>query len=133
VLEEIGSFECVLEWIASSCIECVWVEGLDVLNGGGWGCIYSHQSLPSRCLLPVNRAWSAPLVWTVCPAHQRLKSQRSAVTAIVHLMCYQMSDKAVADGSAVQPGRSARTLKIHFTEPVTFRFFWFFNDRTICA
>jgi hypothetical protein len=22
-LEKIGSFECVLEWIASSCIECV--------------------------------------------------------------------------------------------------------------
>jgi hypothetical protein len=25
----------------------------------------------------------------------------------------------------VHPGRSARTLKIHFTEPVTFGFFWF--------
>jgi hypothetical protein len=36
-----------------------------------------------------------------------------------------MSDKAVADGSAVHPGRSARTLKMHFTEPVTFKFFWF--------
>jgi hypothetical protein len=41
-LDEIGSFECVLEWIASSCIECVCVECLGVLNGGGWGCIYSH-------------------------------------------------------------------------------------------
>jgi hypothetical protein len=63
------------------------------------------------------------------PAHQRLKSQRSAVTAIStaieHLMCRQMSDKAVADGPVVHPGRSARTLKIHFTEPVTFGFFWF--------
>jgi hypothetical protein len=52
-------------------------------------------------------------------------------TAIVHLMCHQMSDKAVADGLAVHPGRSARTLKMHFTEPVTFGFFWFFNDRTV--
>jgi hypothetical protein len=71
------------------------------------------------------RPWSG---WSA-PAHQWLKSQRSAVTAISmaikHLMCRQMSDKAVADGPVVHPGRSARTLKIHFTEPVTFRFFWF--------
>jgi hypothetical protein len=37
----------------------------------------------------------------------------------------QMSDKAVTDGPIVHPGRSVRTLKIHFTEPVTFGFFWF--------
>jgi hypothetical protein len=63
------------------------------------------------------------------PAHQRLKSQWSAVTAIStaieHLMRRQMSDKAVTDGPVVHLGRSARTLKIHFTEPVTFGFFWF--------
>jgi hypothetical protein len=66
-------------------------------------------------------------------AHQRLKSQRSAVTAIStaikHLMRRQMSDKAVTHGPVVHPGRSARTLKIHFTEPVTFRFFWFSPTR----
>jgi hypothetical protein len=28
----------------------------------------------------------------------------------------QMSDKVVADGSVVHPGRSARTLKMHLTE-----------------
>jgi hypothetical protein len=39
-------------------------------------------------------------------------------------MHHQMSDKAVADGPAVHPGRSARTLKMHFTEPVTFEFFF---------
>jgi hypothetical protein len=66
-------------------------------------------------------------------AHQRLKSQLSIITAIVHLMCHQMSDKAVADGPAVHPGRSARTLKMHFTEPITFGFFWFYNDRTVRA
>jgi hypothetical protein len=67
------------------------------------------------------------------PAHQRLKSQRSAVTAIStaieHLMRRQMSDKAVADGPVVHPGWSTRTLKIHFTEPVTFEFFWFSATR----
>jgi hypothetical protein len=35
------------------------------------------------------------------------------------------------DGPTVHPGRSARTLKMHFTEPVTFRFFWFLNGRTV--
>ena len=63
------------------------------------------------------------------PAHQRLKSQCSTVmaisTAIEHLMRRQMSGKTVSDGPIVHPGRSARTLKLHFTEPVTFRFFWF--------
>jgi hypothetical protein len=45
----------------------------------------------------------------------------------------QMSDKAVTDGLAVHPGRSARTLKMHFIELDTFGFFWFFNDRTVRA
>jgi hypothetical protein len=45
----------------------------------------------------------------------------------------QMLDKAVADGPAVHPGRSARTLNMHFTKPVTFGFFWYFNDRTVRA
>jgi hypothetical protein len=128
------------------------VECLDQVNGGGWGCIYSLQPLPSRCSFSADRGRSAPLVWTVrpytstteittvssngpwsgrsapwsgrsAPAHQQLKSQRSAVTTIVHLMCHQMSDKEVADGPVMHLGRAARTLKIHFTEPVTFGFF----------
>ena len=70
-------------------------------------------------------------------AHQRLQSQRSAVTAIstaiVHLMRRQMSNKVVVDGLVVHLRRSARTLKMHFTEPVTFGVFWFFNDQTVRA
>jgi hypothetical protein len=61
------------------------------------------------------------------PAHQRLQSQRSAVTTIsttiLHLMCRQMSDK----GSRGRSGRAPRTVRedaiIHFSEPVTFGFF----------
>jgi hypothetical protein len=57
------------------------------------------------------------------PAHQRLKTQRSAVTAILYLMRRQMSDK----GSRGQSGRAPRTVRedaiIHFTEPITFGFF----------
>jgi hypothetical protein len=36
-----------------------------------------------------------------------------------------MLDKAVTDGLVVHPGQSARTLKMHFTEPVTFGFLAF--------
>jgi hypothetical protein len=109
-LREIVSFECVLELIASSCIECELVDCLDEVNGGGWGCIYSLQPLPRRCSNSADRGRSAP-------THQRLKSQRSVVTAIsmaiVHLMRHQMIEKAVTDGPAVHPGRSARMLKMH--------------------
>jgi hypothetical protein len=92
------------------------------VNGGGWGCIYSHQPLPSRCSNPADRGRSAPV-------HQRLKSQRSAVidisTTIMHLMCRQMSDK----GSRGRSGHASQTVRedaiIHFTEPVTFGFFGF--------
>jgi hypothetical protein len=44
-----------------------------------------------------------------------------------------MSDKVVVDGPAVHPGRFARTLKMNFTEPIIFGFFWFYNDRTVRA
>jgi hypothetical protein len=36
-----------------------------------------------------------------------------------------MLNKAVTDGPTVHPGRSTRTLKMNFTEPITFDFFWF--------
>jgi hypothetical protein len=81
--------------------------------------IASNHFLAVAPFLPTAdglRPWSG----RSAPTHQRLKSQRSAVTAIVHLMCRHMSDKAVADGPAVHLGRSARTLKMHFTEPVAF-------------
>jgi hypothetical protein len=71
----------------------------------------------------------SPRPWSgrSAPAHQRLKSQRSAVTAIstaiMHLMRRQMSDK----GSRGRSSRARRTVhedaKIHFTEPITFGFF----------
>jgi hypothetical protein len=97
------------------------------VNGGGWGCIYSHQPLPSRCsILPTA---DGPPAWTgrSALADQRLKTQRSAVTAIsttiLHLMRRQMSDKA----SRGRSGRAPRTVRedaiIHLVEPVTFGFF----------
>jgi hypothetical protein len=88
--------------------------------------IASNHFLAVAPILPTAggpRSWFGRSV----PAHQRLKSQRSAVTAISttigHLMHRQMSDKEVTDSLAVHPGRSTRTLKMHFTKPATFRFF----------
>jgi hypothetical protein len=40
-----------------------------------------------------------------------------------------MSDKAVMDDPAVHPEWFVRTLKMNFTEPVTFRFLWFSMGR----
>jgi hypothetical protein len=93
------------------------------VNGGGWGCIYSHQPLPSRCSILLSA--DGPLTWSgrSAPVDQWLKTQRSAVTAILHLMRRQMSDKA----SRGRSGRAPRTVReaaiIHFSEPVTFGFF----------
>jgi hypothetical protein len=93
------------------------------VNGGGWGCIYSHQPLPSRCSF-LSTA-DGPRLWfgRSAPADQRLKTQLSAATAILHLMRRQMSDKP----SRGRSGRAPRTIRedaiIHFAEPVTFGFF----------
>jgi hypothetical protein len=97
------------------------------LNGGGWGCIYSHQPLSSRCSNSANRDDSRPWSGRSAPAHQRLKSQRSAVTAIsmaiMHLIRCQMSDKGSRGRSSRAPRTVREDAKIHFTEPVTFGFF----------
>jgi hypothetical protein len=80
---------------------------------------------------PIQPTVDGPCPWSgrSAPAHQRLKTQRSAVTAIstaiLHLKRRQMLDK----GSHGRSGRAPRTVRedaiIHFTEPVTFRFFGF--------
>jgi hypothetical protein len=95
---------------------------LDYLNGGGWGCIYSHQPLPSCCLLSANRVRSTLLVRTVRPCTSMTKIATVNSNGCIN---GNMSNKAVTDGSAVHPGRSTRTLKMNFTEPVTFGLLWF--------
>jgi hypothetical protein len=88
-------------------------------------------------IAPILPTADGPRPWSgrFAPAHQWLKTQRSAVTAIsmaiLHLMHHQMSDK----GSRGRSGRAPRTVCedaiIHFNEPVTFGFFRFFTDRTV--
>jgi hypothetical protein len=78
---------------------------------------------------PILPTANGPRTWSgrSALAHQRLKTQWPAVTAIstaiLHLMRRQMSDK----GSRGRSGRAPRTVRedaiIHFTEPVTFGFF----------
>jgi hypothetical protein len=80
---------------------------------------------------PILPTADSPCPWSErsTPAHQRLKTQRSAVTAIstaiLHLMRRQMLDK----GSRGRSGRAPRTVRedaiIHFTELVTFGVFGF--------
>jgi hypothetical protein len=69
------------------------------------------------------RSWSG----RSAPAHQRLKTQQSAVTtistAILHLMCHQMSDKGSCERSGCAPRTVREDAIIHFTEPVTFGVF----------
>jgi hypothetical protein len=136
-LGEIWSFDCVLEWIASSCIEFEGLECLGEVNGGGWGCIYSPQPLPSRCSLSADRGRSAPLVRTVRPCTSTIEiatvGSNCYINGYIALMRRQMSDK----GSHGRSGRAPRTVRedtiIHFTEPVTFGVFRFFTDRTVRA
>jgi hypothetical protein len=114
----------VNEWSA-------WIKLMEVV---GVVFIASNHFL---AVAPFLQTADCPRPWSrrSAPAHQRLKSQRSTVTAIstaiMHLMCRQMSDKAVTDGPTMHPGWSVRTLKMHFSEPITFGFFWFFYDRTV--
>jgi hypothetical protein len=78
---------------------------------------------------PIMPTADGPRPWFGRSAHayQRLKLQRSTVTAISmaieHLIRRQMLGKEATDGPSVHLGWSTRTLKIHFTEPVTFGFF----------
>ena len=100
---------------------------MDEVNGGGWGCIYSHQPLPSRWAILLSADGPPSWCGRSAPVDQRLKTQRSAVTAIstaiLHLMRRQMSDRP----SRGRSGRAPRTVRedaiIHFAEPVTFGFF----------
>jgi hypothetical protein len=64
-LGEIGSFDCVLEWIGSSCIECERLKCLGALNSGGWGVFIApttKTAVGEGCCRWAHR--------TVCPVRQ---------------------------------------------------------------
>jgi hypothetical protein len=99
------------------------------VNGGGWGCIYSHQPLPSRWAFLLSADGPPSWCGRSAPVDQRLKMQRSAVTAIstaiLHLMRRQMTDRASRGRSSRLALTVREAAKIHFSEPVTFGFFGF--------
>jgi hypothetical protein len=80
-------------------------------------------------IAPFLSTADGPRPWSgrSAPAHQRLKSQRSAVTtismAIWHLMRRQMSDKGNHGWSDCAPRTVRDDAIIHFTKTVTFEFF----------
>jgi hypothetical protein len=109
-LGEIGSFDCVLEWIAISCIECERLECLGDVNGGGWGCIYSPQPLPSRCSFFADRGRSAPLVRTVRPCTST--AEIAMVSSNGYINGYYALNAPEAGRSALGLGRC---LLLHLT------------------
>jgi hypothetical protein len=110
---------------------------LDEINRGGWGCIYSHQSLPTRCLLSANRGRSMLLVRTVHPCTSTTEiatvssndyiNGSKCIKCVVRCQIKQsrMVWTCTLDGSTVHLGRSARMLKMILPNPVIFGFLWF--------
>jgi hypothetical protein len=110
-LGEIGSFDCVLEWIASSCIECERLECLVEVNGGGWGCIYSSQPLPSRRSFSVDRGRSAPLVRTVRPCTSTAEIATVSSNGYINVYYALNVSSDVRYGSRGWSGRAPQTVR----------------------
>jgi hypothetical protein len=116
------------------------VEGWNAwgrMNGGGWGCIYSHQPLPSRWAILLSADGPPSWCGRSAPVDQRLKMQRSAVTAIstaiLHLMRRQMSDRASRGRSGRAPRTVREALYNSFLRTRHLRVFRFLTDRTVRA
>jgi hypothetical protein len=58
------------------------VKCLDVMNGGGWGCIIATNHFLAVASFLLTADGPCLLSEQSAPAHQQLKSQRSAVTDI---------------------------------------------------
>jgi hypothetical protein len=136
-LGEIGSFDCLFEWIASSCIECEGLECLGVVNGGGWGCIYSPQLLPSRCSLSADRGRSAPLVRTVRPCTSTAEIAMVSSNSYINNYFALNASSDVRYHSRGWSGRAPRTVredaKNTFYRTRHLRVFLVFTDRTVRA
>jgi hypothetical protein len=110
-LVEVESFECVLEWIACSYIEFVSVQCLGVLNGGGWGCIYSHQSLSSHCPVFANHERSVPLVRTVRPCISTVEITTVSSNSYINGYSALNASSDVRHNSSGRSGRAPRTVR----------------------
>jgi hypothetical protein len=108
-----------------------------LFHGGGWGCIYSHQPLPSRWAILLSADGPPSWCGRSAPVDQRLKNATVSSNGYIngYIAFNASSDvrqsqsrtvrSCTPDGPVVHPGRSARPSIIHFSEPVTFGFFGF--------
>jgi hypothetical protein len=97
------------------------------VNGGGWGCIYSPQPLPTRCSISANRGRSVPLVRTVRPSTSTTKIPTVSSNGYINDYNALNASSDVRYRSHGRSGRAPRMVRnnaiIHFTEPITFGFF----------
>jgi hypothetical protein len=80
------------------------MECLDMVNGGGSGCIYSHQPLPSSCPLSANRRRFTLLARIVRPCFGQF-----VVEVLRVAMFLSEAHRGVVDGPLEELGRSAHT------------------------
>jgi hypothetical protein len=136
-LEEIGSFDCAFEWIASPCIECGRLDCLVEVNGGGWGCIYSPQSLPSHCSISADRGRSAPLVQTVRPCTSTARITTVSSNGYINGYYGLNASSDVRYRSCGRSGRAPQTVHEDaynsFYRTRHLRVFLVFTDRTVRA
>jgi hypothetical protein len=136
-LREIGSFDGVCEWIASSCIECEGLECLGEVNGCGWGSICSPQPLPSRCSLSADCGRSAPLVRTVRPYTSTTEIATVSGNGYINGYIAFNVSSYVRQSSRGWSGRAPRTVredaKNTFYRTRHLRVFLVFTDRTVRA
>jgi hypothetical protein len=136
-LGEIGSFDCVLEWIASSCIECERLECLDEVNGGGWGGIYRPQPLPSRCSFSADHGRSVPPIRTVRPCTSTTEIAMVSSNSYINGYYALNASSYVRYDSRGRSGRAPRTVcedaYNSFYRTRHLRVFLVLHDRTVRA
>jgi hypothetical protein len=107
------------------------------VNGGGWGCIYSPQPLPSRCSLSADRGRSAPLVRTVRPCTSTAEIATVSSNGYINGYYALNASSDVRYGSRGRSDRVPRTVredaKITFYRTHHLRVFLVLHDRTVRA
>jgi hypothetical protein len=81
------------------------------VNGGGWGCIYSPQPLPSRCSLSADRGRSAPLVRTVHPCTSTAENTTVSSNGYINGYIAFNASSDVRYDSRGRSGRAPRTVR----------------------
>jgi hypothetical protein len=81
------------------------------VNGGGWGCIYSPQPLPSRCSLSADCRRSAPLVQTVRPYTSMVEITTVSSNGYINGYYALNVSSDIRYRTRGRPGRAPRTVR----------------------